>query len=42
MNLGLLSGLQVIQRNLLVSLIGKNPAGGNGNGIFRSQIRLRY
>ena len=42
MNSGLLSGLQGIQRNLLVSLIGKNLAGGNGNGIFRSQKKLHY
>jgi hypothetical protein len=42
MNLGLLSGLQGIQRNLLVSLIGKNLAGGSGNGIFLSQIKLHY
>jgi hypothetical protein len=42
MNSGLLSALQGIQRNLLVSLIGKNLAGGNGNGIFRSQKKLHY
>ena len=42
MNSGLLSGLQGIQRNLLVSLIGKNLAGGNSNGIFRSQKKLHY